>query len=260
MELALLIGFLGLFIGSFLRSLVYRLHTGKPFFLARSVCPTCLAQIRWFDNLPIVGYLFLRGRCRACQVQIPVSYVLAEIGTGLLFFFTVLLHEKELLFFSGNGIVGLVVVLISVSALIAVFLSDFLYMEIPSGITLVPATVIAVLQLVLLPNQYVALAVALLLGAGFFGVQYILSRGRWIGGGDVRFGFLMGAILGWPLVIAGLFLSYIIGGVIAAPLLLFKKKKVGDQFPFGTVLAIATFVTLFVGSPLTNWYFSLLFE
>ena len=97
----------------------------------------------------------------------------------------------------------------------------------------------------------------MLVGGGFFLAQFVLSKGKWIGGGDIRLGLLMGAILGWTGVLLGLFVAYMLGGVFASILLLSKKKHLGDKLPFGTFLTIATFIVLLYGDILFKWYISL---
>jgi prepilin signal peptidase PulO-like enzyme (type II secretory pathway) len=91
-------------------------------------------------------------------------------------------------------------------------------------------------------------------GGGFFLLQYLVSRGKWIGGGDVRFGVMMGVLLGWPNILVALFIAYVLGAVVAVPLLIFKKKKMKSEVPFGAFLAIGTAAAMFWGSWIVNWY------
>jgi prepilin signal peptidase PulO-like enzyme (type II secretory pathway) len=97
------------------------------------------------------------------------------------------------------------------------------------------------------------------IGSGFFLLQFVISKGRWIGGGDIRLGFFMGAILGWPHVLTALFISYILGSFISIFLLLYRRKEWGDKIPFGTFLALGTFITMLWGPSLVNWYLSLFY-
>ena len=96
-----------------------------------------------------------------------------------------------------------------------------------------------------------------MVGGGFFLIQYVVSKGKWIGGGDIRLGFLMGIILGWPQILTALFIAYVLGSLISVGLLLFSKKHMSDKVPFGTFLAIATFLTMLYGQQLVHWYMNL---
>jgi prepilin signal peptidase PulO-like enzyme (type II secretory pathway) len=103
-----------------------------------------------------------------------------------------------------------------------------------------------------------SLALGALIGSGFFLVQYVLSRGRWIGGGDVRLGVMMGALLGWPNILVALFVSYILGAIVAIPLLIMKKKGMKSEIPFGTFLSVGTLAALLWGNQVINWYWNLI--
>jgi len=100
--------------------------------------------------------------------------------------------------------------------------------------------------------------IGVLVGMGFFFLQYLISRGRWIGGGDIRLGLFMGVILGWPLILLALFLAYIGGALFVLPFLLLGKKQMATKVPFGAYLSIATVVTMFWGKGLVEWYIGLL--
>jgi len=96
------------------------------------------------------------------------------------------------------------------------------------------------------------------IGGGFFLAQFILSRGKWIGGGDIRLGVFMGVILGWQLTLVALFLAYIVGAIISVGLIAAKKKTLASKVPFGTYLTVTTFVSMFWGSQILNWYIHLI--
>ncbi len=102
------------------------------------------------------------------------------------------------------------------------------------------------------------LLLAAVIGAGFFLLQYVVSKGKWVGGGDIRIGAMMGAMLGFPGVVAALFLSYVMGAAVALPLLAMKKTSWSSQLAFGTFLSVATVVVLFFGNAIWQWYATLL--
>ena len=97
-----------------------------------------------------------------------------------------------------------------------------------------------------------------IIGSGFFFLQYIISKGKWIGGGDVRLGFLMGIILGWPNILFGLFMSYILGAIAGLFLIIKNKRNIKSEVPFGTYLTLGTFIAMFWGEKIVGWYLGLL--
>jgi prepilin signal peptidase PulO-like enzyme (type II secretory pathway) len=103
-----------------------------------------------------------------------------------------------------------------------------------------------------------SLLLAAAIGGGFFLLQFLISNGRWIGGGDVRMGVMMGAWLGYPNIFVALFVAYILGALVGIILLLFKKASIKTEIPFGTFLALGTFFTIYYGDNLLNWYLTLL--
>jgi prepilin signal peptidase PulO-like enzyme (type II secretory pathway) len=121
-----------------------------------------------------------------------------------------------------------------------------------------PATVVAVAANLALGVPLVSLAIGMLIGWGFFMAQILLSKGKWVGGGDAWLGLLMGAILGWPMVVVALFLAYISGALVGSVLLLLRRARMQSQLPFGTFLSAATIVALLVGDRILNWYLTLL--
>ena len=102
------------------------------------------------------------------------------------------------------------------------------------------------------------LLISVIIGAGFFLLQFVISKGRWIGGGDIRLGLLMGVALGWPDILVALFIAYLAGAIIGIGLILIGKKKWGSEIPFGIFLSAATLVTLFFGNFILDWYLNML--
>lgn len=252
----------GLLFGSFINALVYRLHQGLEFINARSMCPKCKHTLTWYELVPIFSFLLQKGKCKHCGKPISWQYPLAEVLTGFLF---VLVWQSQIAIHvwsaptivDGLRLIGLIVFTIF---LIIIFLYDFKYYLILDKVT-VPAMVIAIIWQLALDfswQSFISVSVAALLGGGFFLLQYVVSKGKWIGGGDIRLGLLMGLILGWPNIIVALMLSYVIGAVFAVGMLLLKKKQWGSQIPFGTFLSLGTFIAMLYGKELIEWYISLL--
>lgn len=252
----------GLLFGSFINALVYRLHQGLGFINARSMCPKCKHILAWYELVPIFSFLLQKGKCRHCKQAISWQYPIVEVITGFLF---VLVWQCQIAtnvwsaptIVDGLRLIGLVIFTIF---LIIIFLYDFKYYLILDKVTM-PAMLLAIMWQLALDfswQSFISVSVAALLGGGFFLLQYIVSKGKWIGGGDIRLGLLMGLILGWPNIIVALLLSYVIGAVFAVGMLLLKKKQWGSQIPFGTFLSIGTFIAMLYGKELIQWYISLL--
>lgn len=246
----------GLLIGSFLNVVILRTRSGKGLG-GRSHCPGCGALIRWFDNVPLASFAWLRGKCRACRKRISFQYPLVEAATAFLFALSVWVRlsggemDREVLLMIGRD-------WFVAAVLVAVFVYDMRWYEIPDRFS-IPGIVTAAAFSLALGAAWRSLALAAAVGGGFFLVQYAVSRGRWIGGGDIRLGVLMGAVLGWPQVVAALFLAYVGGAIIALGLVAAGRKSWGEAVPFGTFLVPATAVTLFWGNELIHWYLSYLF-
>jgi len=157
---------------------------------------------------------------------------------------------------------------IAISFLIIIFVYDLKYYLIPDKISISAIVTIFILQGILimfnnnfnfslLLTPYSLLLFSAIIISGFFALQFLISKGKWIGGGDIRLGFLMGIILGWPMGLVALFLSYILGSLYAIPAVAFGKKKMKSQIPFGTFLTASTLIAMLWGERILNWYLSL---
>lgn len=253
---------LGLIFGSFINALVYRLHKNISFGFVRSICPKCQKNLKWFELIPLVSFIVQQGRCKYCRKPISLQYPLVELVAGFLFIlvFRQTFTVSSLMPVSFIEVSFLIGFFLLVIFLIIIFLYDLKYYLILDKITL-PAMAIAILWNLTQDfswEQIINLLVASLLAGGFFLLQFVLSNGKWIGGGDIRLGVLMGLILGWPEVLVALMLAYIIGAVWSVFMLLLKKKQWGSQIPFGTFLTVGTLAAMFWAKELINWYLSLL--
>ncbi len=241
---------LGLIIGSFVNCALYRIEQDESI-LGRSYCPHCKHQLSWMDLFPIVSFLYLGGKCRYCQAKISIQYPLVEVLYAALFLFIACM--------TGFGQpLYLVFLLYICSALLAIFIYDAKHYLIPDVI-LLPAVVVAFLYRLSLPSPqpwyyYVGAA---LLASGFFFIIFFISRETWMGFGDVKLALLLGLLLGFPNILAGLFLSFFIGAVVGIISLLAKKKGLKSQMPFAPFLITGTFIALFWGQQLIAWYLNL---
>jgi len=247
------IGIFGLIIGSFLNAAIYRLKSKDSIVNARSKCVNCNHQLGVLDLVPLFSWLFLKGRCRYCNEKISYQYPLVEFFTALLFIlgYFVLVVDFNIL-----TVLAYIYYLIAVSFLMVIYVFDHLHHLILDKVT-IPLMVIAIIFTFVLGLNWIQYLLAGVFGGAWFGWQYVISRGRWIGGGDIRLGVVMGLLLGFPGIVVALFLAYILGAIVSVYLLVTKKRERGSQIAFGTFLSLATVITWLYGSELLNWYLGL---
>ncbi|MBI4090963.1 MAG: prepilin peptidase [Candidatus Komeilibacteria bacterium] len=245
MDIAL-IALFGLIVGSFLNAVLYRLSVNDSAFRGRSYCPACRHVLAPRDLIPLLSYLFLHGKCRHCKVPISLQYPVIEAVTGFAFIAVYVYFGQSFGLRAG-------LYMVYTGFLILIFAYDLMHYLILDSVILLSAIVTFIGNL-LLGVSWSSMLIAGSVTAGFFAAQFVLSRGRWIGGGDIRLGFLMGVMLGWPVVLAALFISYVAGSIIGVGLIAFGKKTLQSKVPFGTFLTAATFVSLFWGQELITWY------
>ncbi|MDO8571249.1 MAG: prepilin peptidase [bacterium] len=256
-----LIFLFGLIIGSFINAVLWRLREQEKIALARSMCPACRHVLGFLDLIPLISFFLLRGKCRYCEKPISWSYVLIEAATGILFVLAYLAAGGAAVFETFSAMALFLRNLVFISVLIVIFFYDFRWYLILDKVTL-PSIVVAYIangfllskslscvswQQCLVQVPWTNLLIGAAIGGGFFLLQYVVSSGRWIGGGDIRLGALMGVMLGYPFIGLALFLAYVVGAVFVLCLLILGKKKFGSQIPFGTFLSAATIATLLYG-------------
>lgn len=257
----ILIFLLGTAVGSFINVLLSRSLAGESWVRGRSKCDFCQKQIAWYDNLPLVSFLFLRGQTRCCHKHIPRSYPLVELLTGLLFlwwyaigfvFFKLTLAPFVVLQPLFWLLVGIL--------LVVVLVMDLKYMLIPDwaviwlfAMTLFYRLFLTYRGIMQISDLKMAL-VGMIVSVLFLGSLWALTKGKGMGFGDVKLIAPLALLLGWPQILVGLFLAFILGGVFASGLLLFKKKKFGQVIPFGPFLILGTLLSLIWGDPLLGWY------
>ena len=245
-----IIGGSGLILGSYLNSWMWRIYTNRWQWGGRSLCIHCGRQLTWSENIPLLSFVVLRGQCRTCHQRIPPDYFWVELVTPILF---VLAASIDL----AHGITNPWHIwrdLFFVALLLVIFVYDAKYYLILTRVVYGGAVVGFLINYVVLHVSPVNMLLGAIVGAGFFWMQYVLSRGRWIGGGDVRLGLMMGILLGWPGVLVALFMAYVLGAFVSLGLLALRKKTLRSQLPFGTFLAIGTLVALFWGEQIIQWY------
>lgn len=238
----------GLCIGSFLNVVIYRLPLGQSLATPPSRCRNCGYSLRWFDNIPVLSWLLLRGRCRKCGTPVSWQYPVVELVTGALFVLVVWLTPPGPLMASR---------LLLVCILIALFGIDLEHQILPNSITL-PAIAIGVLLSLIAPPGWKDALIGVVLGGGILYAiawgYYLWRREEGMGMGDVKMLAMIGAFLGWKAVLVTLVLSSFAGAFIGLGLMAVQRGTMKYALPFGTFLAIGAVVAMFVGEPLIAWY------
>lgn len=238
----------GLAAGSFLNVLIIRLPQEESI-LGRSHCPKCKKQIAAVDLIPILSYIFLWGRCRNCHEPISFQYLLVELSTGLLFVLGYYLLGLNYL---------LIFYFIFLSALVAIFVYDLKYLEIPEAFSWL--LLISAVFFSLLSSNFSLQGFLLggLVGGGILGILVGISDEKMMGAGDIKIGLAFGFLLGYPKALLFLFLAFIIGAIIGALLILFGGKKLKSEVAFAPFLIIAGLITLIWGDAIIKSYLSLI--
>lgn len=260
----------GLAVGSFLNCVIYRL--ALPNFSwenlgglrGRSFCPSCKHILSWPDLIPLFSFLLLKGKCRYCQQKISWQYPLVEFSTAWLF---VLIFNLQFISTLSQFITTLYLFIIS-CFLIIIFVYDLKHYIIPDKI-IYPAIAVAFLYQLFRSLEFenwnlfgiwnlefgiLRPILSAILASGFFLIIVFLSRGRWMGVGDIKLAFLMGLVLGFPNILVALFSAFLLGAIIGIGLIISGKKTLKSEVPFGPFLVTGTFIALFWGQEIINWY------
>lgn len=251
---SLFIFILGSAVGSFLNCVIYRLEKEESFLRGRSFCPHCRHQLGWQDLIPLLSFLFLRGRCRYCGQKISLQYPLVELATAASFLLVFILNIQHPAF----------CILIS-CFLIVIFVYDLKHYIIPDKV-IYPAILLSFIWyaasaifLDFYTGQEIMNIIYSAFGAAIFFLLIVLvSKGRWMGLGDVKLAFLMGLFLGSPGILTALFLAFFLGAIIGIGLLISGKKQLSSEIPFGPFLVTGTFIALFWGQKIIDWYLNIL--
>jgi len=239
----------GAMIGSFLNVCIHRLPKEESIVRPGSHCPKCKTPIRFYDNIPLLSYLLLGGKCRHCKAPISIQYPIVEAITALSSFF---------LFITFGVSLSFIYYFSFVAALIAITVIDLYHQIIPDVISL-PGIVIGLLGSLVIPQiTFWSSFIGVLSGGGSLFLvatvyQWLFKR-EGMGGGDVKLLAMIGAFLGWKAVILTIFLSSFIGSIIGITVMLIKGKDFKYAIPFGPFLAAGAVISLFWGENLISWY------
>ncbi len=241
---------IGACLGSFTTMLVWRLHHDEPGIVTgRSKCPKCKTKLGALQLIPIFSWLFQKVKCHHCKSTIAAFYPLVElifVACGAIF-----VHK-----FHPDSPLILTLGLLLVFFALILWVYDTKFFGVDRRISW-PAIAIA-LAWAITNNFWQSALIGGAIGFAIFAVQYFYSKGKWVGAGDMELGLFMGFALGWEHTIAAIFLAYIIGTIVAIPLLLLGNKNMKSQLPMGAFLMPAFLIILHSGDAIVNWYINLL--
>ncbi len=254
-----LIFFFGLIIGSFLNVCIYRIPEGLSVVRPSSRCTACGTPIKCYDNIPILSYIILMGRCRSCGTKLSLKYPLIEFINAVLY---------VVVFYRVGYDAPLVLMsyLVFVSSLVVIFLIDLEHQIIPNSITLPGIPIAVVLGSTILPDPifpgnllgFRESIIGCLAGGGSFYLIAVLGKAVFkkdaMGGGDIKMMAMAGGLLGWKGILLTAFLASLLGSIIGISLILIKGKEWGSRIPFGPYLALGAFISLFWGHDILRWY------
>lgn len=259
---AVLVFAFGACIGSFLNVVIWRLPRSEKISRGRSHCPFCSKELGALDLVPVLSFVWRRGRCAHCSERISYRYPVIELVTAGLF--TVAFY----LFVPTDALswISLAKIFFVMAVLAVVFVIDLEHYLILDKVIWPCTIAILLIHLALDLNAgtgvYSSLTLQSLIGAAAGYVPFYLlwkvSGGKWIGLGDAKLGLFLGAVFGFPMVWLCFLLAFFLGSIVAVPLLVSGKKQLGSKLPLGTFLAIAGILTLWFGEQIAAWYLELI--
>lgn len=267
----------GLLIGSFLNVVIYRLPLGESIVFPGSHCPACDAAIGWYDNIPVVSYAILGGKCRSCRMQISPIYPAVELLVACLYLLLFMVHREQIGGATRVSLLPLLADMVFVSLIVPLVFIDLRYKLLPNAITL-PGQAALLMLRALAPDPWIlshtphvfgpaappwapamfgSLLGALAGGGTLWLVREIYYRLRHVEGmglGDVKMMLMVGAFLGWQLTLLTIFVGSLLGSVIGILLIGLRGRSMKTQIPFGVFLGPAAIIALLIGQPLIAWY------
>jgi leader peptidase (prepilin peptidase)/N-methyltransferase len=246
---AVLVTIFGTVVGSFLNVCIYRLPLRKSLMWPGSHCPSCNAPVKPYDNIPIAGYLWLGGRCRRCRAPISIQYPVVELATGAMFL------GAYLMLFDSPAI--LIQRLLFACSMIVLFVIDLEHRILPDVITL-PGIVLGLLFSLFLPPGWRDSLIGIALGGGslwLMGELYFrLRHEEGMGFGDVKMLAMIGAFLGWKLMLLTLVLASFLGSIVGVAMIALNRGDMKYALPFGTFLALGAIFAAAAGDAIVAWY------
>lgn len=239
----------GLLIGSFVNVCIYRIAKEENIVFPSSHCPKCKTSLKCYDNIPVISYFILVGKCRYCKSKISPQYPLIEISNATIYL---------LLFYKFNFMVDFIFYSMIFSILIIIAMIDLKEMIIPDSLVM-SILILSILHKLInyilnkTPINLLVCIGGMVLAGGLFILIILISKGG-MGGGDVALIGALGFILGIRKILLTIFLSFILGAIISIILLIGKIKGKSDPIPFGPFIILGFIISLFLGEQLINWY------
>lgn len=243
---------IGMVVGSFLNVCICRMPKDESIVSPPSHCPLCNYQIKWYDNIPVISYLMLRGKCRGCGAHISIQYPLVELLNGVL---------AVLLFLKFGPTLAFAALFVFCSALVVITFIDIEHQIIPDEISLSGIVIGFILSFFLQGHGWLNSILGILLGGGSlllvaYAYQWLTGK-EGMGGGDIKLLAMMGAFLGWKSIPFIILASSLVGSVVGISMMLLQKKDSKLAIPFGPYLAFGAVLYIFYGRPLITWYLNL---
>ena len=233
---------IGLALGSFLNVVIFRFRDGKSVFTGRSQCLKCFSTIRWFDLVPVISYFFLKGRCRNCKEKISPLYPVVELVTAVVLF-TLFWGAQETSLF-------LLLKAAMVATFIVVLFMDMVHFIIPDKSVLLLASLTVILKLSTSQKAFLNPLIFALVLTSFFAIIFLVSKGRWIGFGDIKLIFVIGFLFGYPLGYLAIVVAVWIAFIFSIILLAAGKANMKTEIPFGSFLSASAIFFIIFGNEL----------
>ncbi|MDD5014749.1 MAG: prepilin peptidase [Atribacterota bacterium] len=247
--LIFILGLLGLIVGSFSNVCIYRIPKNESIIFPASHCPKCCSTIKPVDNIPLLSYILLKGKCRNCKSKISIRYPIVELLTGIIYIIIYLIY--------GLSNQTLIYIILS-SALIIIAFIDLNDQIVPDVISLPGIAIGFILSFFVPYISFMDSALGVLIGGGIILVIGLggstIFKKEAMGGGDVKLAAMVGAFLGWRYIIVSLFLGFFLGALSGIILIVTKIKKREDAIPFGPFIVMGSLITLLWGEKIITWY------
>ena len=262
---------IGMVIGSFLNCVIWRCYCGESAAKGRSYCPKCRHPLAWYDLVPVASFVFLKGKCRYCSESISWQYPVVELAMAFVFWAAAAAFTPQILtgYITFLLLAKLIAYWIFLASLTVVLVVDLRWYFIPDGAIISGLAAAGVYNFLNAGGGYPwrffdagavwAAILSAILAASIFLVIFLVSRGKWIGFGDVKFAVLMGLACGFPGILIAMFFANFFGAILGLVLVASGKKKMSSQVPFGPFLVAGTVIAIFFSYHIFNWYISLTF-
>lgn len=240
----------GLIFGSFFNVCIFRIQKGESIAYPPSHCTSCNNELKWYDLVPVLSYVVLKGKCRYCKEKISLRYPAVELITGVLFYFIYLKYGINIL---------TIKFIVLISLLIVIGMIDFDTTDVYSSTTItgmVAGVIFILIGMYFKTNVPIPFIIGGLLGGGIIAIIILITGG--MGWGDAEICLLCGLFLGWKLTVVMLMLSFVLGGIIGLALIALRIKSRKDYIPFGPFITLAAMIAVFFGQNMIDYYISMI--